>query len=882
MEKSIYRYVLKYSLRQQIYLIALTAGSMPLIYVSLEIPKRIINQAIGGEDLPETVFGYPVDQISYLMVLCGAFLTLVLINGGIKFHLNLYRGVLGERMLRRLRYELYTRIMRFPLPHFKRTSAGEIIPMLTAETEPLGGFIGEAFSLPAMQGGLLVTYLFFIYNQDLWLGVAATALYPFQLYLIPKLQKRVNILAKQRVLAVRKLSDRIGETVSGITEIHAHDSSRLQRADIGDRLGTIFSIRYDLYKRKFFIKFLNGFLAQITPFFFYSVGGIFVIRGDLSLGALVAVLAAYKDLASPWAEILKYYQMKEDVRVKYSQIIEQFHPPQMLALEHLDADPDPLPELSGPLLAANLSYAEDDVVQVIDSANFSFDTCQHVAAVGLSGSGKDELSRLIAGLLVPTGGRITIAGQNLADLPEAVVGRRLAYVGPNTFMFAGTVRDNLVFGLKHRPVEPASYDDDEHSGHRERMHQAEQSGNSRDDRNAQWIDLAAAGVETVQALESRAIELSELAEMEEDIYQLGLRSTTDPQRRPDLAKRILTARRGLHRHLEASGQTDLVEPFTTDRYNTNASVAENLIFGTPRDSTFKMDDLANHPYVQRVLREVGLLEALTEIGSKVAETMVDLFSDLPPGHEFFERFSFIGAEELPDFQAILGRIAHQGMESLPEQDRARLLSLAFMLIPARHRLDLIDEPVQAKLLAGRTAFAAELPAELANVVEFFDPASYNAASTVQDNILFGKRVYGQAQAQRRLARMLGETVRELDLRAEIVRVGLDYQVGTAGSRLAPVLRQKIGIVRCLLKHPEMLIVNEATSSMDSGTEGRVLSNLRQHLRGHGLLWVTSQAGQTENFDVILVMDDGKVVEQGSWAELHSRADSVLRRLLGDQ
>ena len=46
-------------------------------------------------------------------------------------------------MLRRLRYELYARVIRFPLPRFRKVSQGEIIPMITAEVEPLGGFIGD-------------------------------------------------------------------------------------------------------------------------------------------------------------------------------------------------------------------------------------------------------------------------------------------------------------------------------------------------------------------------------------------------------------------------------------------------------------------------------------------------------------------------------------------------------------------------------------------------------------------------------------------------------------------------------------------------------------------------------------------------------------------
>src|SRR3546814_15341676 len=82
-------------------------------------------------------------------------------------------------------------------------------------------------------------------------------------------------------------------------------------ARFAERLGRIYEIRFQIYKKKFFIKFLNNFLAQLTPFFFYAIGGYLVIRGSLSLGAMVAALAAYKDLSAPWKELLGYYERKE-------------------------------------------------------------------------------------------------------------------------------------------------------------------------------------------------------------------------------------------------------------------------------------------------------------------------------------------------------------------------------------------------------------------------------------------------------------------------------------------------------------------------------------------------------------------------------------------
>lgn len=297
-------------------MLAVTAASLPFVYLSLEVPKLIINQAINAQDMPHALLGFEVNQISYLFLLSSVFLGLVALNGGFTYFIDTYRSVLGERMLRRLRYDLYTRMLRFPLPHFKRVSRGELVPTITAETEPLGGFIGHAFVLPVLEGGRLLTYLLFVFNQDLVLGVAATAIYPLQIYVIPKLQRQINAFAKQRVLAVRDLAARVGDSIAGITEIHAHDTSRYERADVTHRLGSIFRIRLRIYRKKFFIKFLNNFLAQVAPFFFYSAGGYFVIKGELSLGALIASLAAYKDLASPWKELLKYYQVKEDARLK--------------------------------------------------------------------------------------------------------------------------------------------------------------------------------------------------------------------------------------------------------------------------------------------------------------------------------------------------------------------------------------------------------------------------------------------------------------------------------------------------------------------------------------------------------------------------------------
>ncbi len=882
MERSIFRYILKHTRKNQIYLLLLTVASMPFIYVSLEIPKMIINGAIGGADVPEELLGFPISQITYLFVLSGLFLLLVIFNGGVKYILNVYRGVLGERMLRRFRYELYSRILRFPLPYFKQVSQAEIIPMITTETEPLGGFIGDALALPAFQGGLLITYLWFIINQDWLLGLMAIAFYPPQMWLIPKLQRKVNALAKQRVMNVRLLSDRVGESIAGIQEIHTHGTGRYERARFSDRLGRIFSIRYDLFRRKYFIKFLNNFIAQLTPFFFYSVGGYFVIQGNLSLGGLVAVLSAYKDIASPWKELLKYYQTKEDIRVKYQQIIEQFDPNRLLSRELAEGEPRQQPRFRHRLVATNLSFSEDNYFKPVEGASFDLKLQQHTAIVGMAGSGKVEIAQLMARLLQPTGGRIQVDEQALETLPEASTGRVLCYVDANAHIFTGTVLDNLVYGLKFAPVHEQQGVGEADPEIANRRYEAQISGNSSDDSDTNWIDLTQAGVSDSIALKQKILDLLPLTELGLEVYQIGLDSRIQLSQHSELASQVLEARKVLRSQLAEEKYHLLVESFDNTRYNTNLSVAENLVFGHPcGEGCIDMEQMQSNPLVMQALEQARLQDDFLDIGYRLAVIMLDLFQDVAPDSELFSRFSFINAEDLPLFSSIIKRNQLDALQGITTEDRLLLLSLPFKLVVARHRLGLIDEGMQDRLLDARVILQQLVHASATSDITVYDASEFNSALTIRDNILFGRLAYGQANARQLVDELMAETIRNMRLRVRIIEVGLDYHVGTSGARLSSGFRQKLALTRCLLKNPDVLIINNAIASLDSAAERRVLGNLRDYRDGANLVWILDRPELAGEFEQLLVVEAGKIVEQGAPDTLQHRNGSFNKMLASE-
>jgi len=219
-----------------------------------------------------------------------------------------------------------------------------------------------------------------------------------------------------------------------------------------------------------------------------------------------------------------------------------------------------------------------------------------------------------------------------------------------------------------------------------------------------------------------------------------------------------------------------------------------------------------------VLDRVGLANDLVTIGVDIARTMIELFADLPPGHPFFEQFSFIDSDDLPKFPPLIARVDKDGVGKLNEEERNRFLALAFPYIEARHRLDQIDDKMEERILGARRALAEQLPAELAPTIEFYDPQRYNAATPLQDNILF------------------------------------------AGKRLTAVQRQKVGLARGLIKHPDLLVINSATAVFDGSAQARVLGRMLEDRKGQGVVWVLDRDDLADKFDQVLALRDGKRVE----------------------
>jgi len=196
------------------------------------------------------------------------------------------------------------------------------------------------------------------------------------------------------------------------------------------------------------------------------------------------------------------------------------------------------------------------------------------------------------------------------------------------------------------------------------------------------------------------------------------------------------------------------------------------------------------------------------------------------------------------------------------------LALTFKLIPARHRLGLVEDELQAKIVNARHLFRETLPDDLSDAIAFFDPDQYTSGASIQDNILFGKVAYGQAQANERIGDLITTVLNDLELRGQVIHVGLQAEVGVGGARLSLPQRQKLALARALMKHPDVLVAHDPTGPLDPTEQLAVIDSLIQEFEGRTLIWSLNRTEWAERFDHVMVMRHGRIVEQGAFGDLN--------------
>ena len=290
---SVFRYVLTTSGIHQLVLLALTVGVFLIEIAPLELQRRIVNDLVKNR------------PYRWVIILCAIYAGVVLVQGGTKLVLNVYRGWVGERAIRDLRRRIHAVIEAPPTSSPAAEAQGIAVSMIVAEVEPIGGFVGGSISEPLLQTGILVSVFAYLIHLDPWMALGAFALFVPQFLFVPLMQAAVNWRAGARIRILRQLG--IGVIDQNNDRFRA-DEKRIDRA---------FALDMGIFRLKFTMNFLMNLCSHLQIVSALLIGGWWVYTDRLEIGGVVAFISGISRLNDPWGDLVNYFRDLAVTQIKY-------------------------------------------------------------------------------------------------------------------------------------------------------------------------------------------------------------------------------------------------------------------------------------------------------------------------------------------------------------------------------------------------------------------------------------------------------------------------------------------------------------------------------------------------------------------------------------
>jgi putative ABC transport system ATP-binding protein len=465
-----------------------------------------------------------------------------------------------------------------------------------------------------------------------------------------------------------------------------------------------------------------------------------------------------------------------------------------------------------------------------------------------------------------------------------VTGRVIGYTGHVSFFEADTVLNNVTYGLKRRPGDLPEDEPPDVREHRAWLHnEAERTGNPVLDIDADWIDY-----DDVQPIAGKGnlvtsiCAVLDVVGLSDDVIGFSLRARLDAKDLPDIASEVLTLRKTLKDALQDQDLHSIVLPFEPDRYNPEASIVENLLFGVPADKETSISMIVRHPFFAEAMAEAGLVEMLFDLGWRFARNTAELFDGSQNSPEMLKWLTHIKPEELPEYEQILARTSPDGSHAARRDDVVRLIQLAFEYIEPTYRFGLLDDERQLRLTAGRKVLAERLPPALRHLIQTYDSDVYMNNATLGENILFGKVNRRFVRAEEKIENLMRSALRNLfalnpAVREEVMSVGLQYDIGPGGRRLTLLQRQKIALARALIRKSRFYVFNEPLAGSDPALQDLIITNILQFLSVQtpqpAVVWVLANASLSKNFSRRIELKKGSLLAGTSAADANASVAS---------
>ncbi|AGB17236.1 ABC-type multidrug transport system, ATPase and permease component [Halovivax ruber XH-70] len=374
-------------------------------------------------------------------------------------------NLFAHGVMHTVRVDSFEKMQRLDQTFFDDKQTGEVMAVLNNDTQNLEMFLDNALMnslrLLVMVAGIAGVLFYLNWQLALITLVAVPLMVGFTLWFMRVAEPRY---VRQRS-AVARLNTRLENSIAGmeLTKTTANESFEVERVRKASK--NLFDRTIDVLKLTYLYRPGMELLAGVSFAVTFLVGGLWLttgtapgpLSGSLSVGDFVVFLMLTQRIVAPLAEVSNIVDQYENAKASSERIFGLMDIP--VAIQD-DEAPVALTNPDGRVEYDGVSFAYDDIMAdedheaetVIDDVSFAADPGEMVALVGPTGAGKSTMLKLLMRLYDVDEGEIRVDGHDLRDVALEDLREATGYVGQETFLFDGTIADNIRYGSQDAPM----------------------------------------------------------------------------------------------------------------------------------------------------------------------------------------------------------------------------------------------------------------------------------------------------------------------------------------------------------------------------------------------------------------------------------------------
>lgn len=349
-----------------------------------------------------------------------------------------------QQLSLQFRQDISRKINRLPLKYFGRTTTGDVLSRVTNDVDTMGQTLANSIATLVAASIQFAGCLIMMFVTNAVMALSAIAATFIGFFLMMSIMKHSQKYFAQRQKALGVLNGYVEEVYSGHAVIRASSANR----PVLSRFGSMNQEVYDAnWKSQFLsgmMQPLMGFIGNLAYVAVCVVGALLTMNGSITFGVIVSFILYTRLFTSPLSQIAQGMTNLQSATAAAERVFELLDEEEM---EDETAKTASLSEVEGEVNFEHVqfSYPEKPDKLIIKDFSAHIRPGQKVAIVGPTGAGKTTLVNLLMRFYEANSGSISIDGVPVTQLPRADVHRLFGMVLQDTWLFEGTVRENLLY-----------------------------------------------------------------------------------------------------------------------------------------------------------------------------------------------------------------------------------------------------------------------------------------------------------------------------------------------------------------------------------------------------------------------------------------------------